>query len=135
MTTMEFWNQRFRHIKFNDLLLLKKRGMVEGLPILKSSHIDCDACAMGKFHRDEFRMKPNRKKRDILELVHKDLCGPMQTRLLGGAYYFLLFIDDCTIFTWVYFIRKKSNTFEYFKEFRSMAEKQRCKFIRILHSD
>jgi hypothetical protein len=65
----------------------------------------------------------DRRKRDILELVHTDLCGPMQTRSLGGAYYFLLFIDDYTRFTWVYFLRKKSDTFEYFKEFRSMVEK------------
>jgi len=47
----------------------------------------------------------------------------MQTRSLGGAYYFLLFIDDYTRFTWVYFLRKKSDTFEYFKEFRSRVEK------------
>jgi transposase InsO family protein len=59
----------------------------------------------------------------------------MQTRSLGGAYYFLLFIDDCTRFTWVYFLRKKSHTFEYFKEFRSMVEKQTGKCIRILRSD
>lgn len=59
----------------------------------------------------------------------------MQTRLLGSAYYFLLFINDCTRFTWVYFLKKKSNTFEYFKEFRSMVEKQTSKCIRILCSD
>jgi hypothetical protein len=54
MTTVDLWHQRFGHINFNDLLLLQKRGMVEGLPVLKSVHIDCDACALGKLHRDEF---------------------------------------------------------------------------------
>jgi len=35
----------------------------------------------------------------------------------------------------VYFLRKKSHTFEYFKEFRSMIEKKKGKSIRILYSN
>jgi len=99
MVTVDLWHQRFGHINFNDLLLLHKRSMVEDLPVLKSSHIYCDACALGKLHRDDFPMNPNRKKRDILKLVHIGLCRPMQTKSLGGAYYLLLFIDDYTRFT------------------------------------
>ena len=48
------------------------------------------------------------ERKDILELVHTDICRPMQTRSLGGAYYFLLFTDDCTRFSWIYFLSKKS---------------------------
>ena len=59
----------------------------------------------------------------------------MQTRSLGGAYYFLLFIDDRTRYTWVYFLREKSDAFEHFKEFRNMIEKQTRKLIKVLHSD
>ena len=135
MTTMDLWNQRFGHINYNDLLLLQKTGMVEGLLVLKYTHIDCDARALGKFHRVEFLVNPDKKKRDVLELVHTNLCGPMKTRSLGGAYYFSLFIDDYAGFTWVYFFKKKSNTFEYFKEFRRMVEKKTSKCITILCSD
>ena len=83
-----------------------------------------NGCALGKMHRDEFPSNSDRRKKDVLELIHTDVCGPMQTRSLGGAYYFLLFIDDCTRDTWVYFLRRKSDVFEYFKEFRNMVEKQ-----------
>jgi hypothetical protein len=65
------------------------------------------------------------EKKDLLELVNIDVCGPTQTRSLGGAYYFLLFIDDCTRYTWVYFLTKKSDVFEYFKEFKNMVEKKK----------
>lgn len=75
-----------------------------------------------KMNRDKFPMNAYRRRRDILKLVHTYLCGPMQTRSLGGAYYFSLFIDYYIRFTWVYLLRKKSHTFEYFKE------------LRILHS-
>lgn len=80
-------------------------------------------------------MHVNRKQRDILELMHTDICGPMQTRSLGGAYYFLLFVDDCTRFSWVYFLSKKSPAFQYFKEFKVMIENQTAKKIKILRSD
>ena len=59
----------------------------------------------------------------------------MQARSLGGASYFLTFIDDRYRYTWVYFIRRKGDVFEYFKEFRTMIEKQTKKRIKILRSD
>jgi transposase InsO family protein len=80
-------------------------------------------------------MHIDKRKRKILELVHTDVCGPMQTRSLRGAYYFLIFIDDRTRYTWVYFMRNKSDVFEYFKEFKNMVEKQTGKSIKILRSD
>jgi hypothetical protein len=134
MATNILWHQRYRHINHPDLLLLQKNNMVEGLPMLKNEKVACDGCALGKMHRDEFPSNPDRKKRDVLDIVHTNVCGPMQTRSLGGAFYFLLFIDDCTRYTWVYFLRRKSDVFEYFKEFRTMVEKKTRKSIKILHS-
>jgi transposase InsO family protein len=109
--------------------------MVEGLPMLKNEYAVYEGCVLGKMYRDEFPSNPDRNKKDLLELVHVDVCGPMQTKPLGGAYYFLLFIDDYTRYTWVYFLRKKSDVFEYFKEFKNMVEKQTGKPIKIVHSD
>jgi hypothetical protein len=105
MPTKILCHQRYGHINHPDLLLLQKNNMVEGLPMLKNEKVSCDGCALGKMHRDEFPSNPDKKKRDVLDLVHTDVCGPMQTRSLGGAFYFLLFIDDCTRYTWVYFHR------------------------------
>ena len=80
--------------------------MVEGLPMLKNENVACDGCALGKMHKDEFPSNPDRKKRDVLDLVHIDVYGPMQTRSLGGVFYFMLFIDACTRYTWVYLEEK-----------------------------
>jgi hypothetical protein len=73
-----------------------------------------------------------KKQREIIELIHTDVCGPMQTMSLGGAGYFLIFVDDRSRFTWAYFIRKKSDVFEYFKEFKTMVEKQTFKWTPIV---
>lgn len=104
-------------------MMLKRKGMVDGLPTFQNVHLDCDGCTLGKMHREEFHLNVDGKKRDILELVHTNIRGPMQIRSLGGAYYFLLFTYDCTRFCWVYFIRKEIQTFQCFKEFKNMVEK------------
>ena len=134
-TAEDLWHQRFGHLNLQDLILLQRKGMVDGLPVFHNVKLDCDGCALGKMHREEFPLHVNRKERNILELVHTHICRPMQTRSLGGAYYFLLFTDDCTRFSWIYFLSKKSQAFQYFKEFKSMVENQTGKRIKILRSD
>jgi hypothetical protein len=73
--------------------------MVEGLPILENEHIECEGCALGKHHREGFPMYKEKKQREIIELIHTDVCGPMQTMSLGGARHFLIFVDDRSRFT------------------------------------
>lgn len=48
---------------------------------------------------------------------------------------FYYFFDDRSRYTWVYFIRKESDFFEYFKEFKSMVEFFFGNSIKILISD
>ena len=52
-----------------------------------------------------------------LELVHMDLMGPIQTRSTNGKKYIFVCVDDYSRFTWVYFLRKKTEAFDYFKKF------------------
>jgi hypothetical protein len=42
----------------------------------------------------------------------------------GKAHYFLIFIDDCSRNTWVYFLREKSGVFSHFLEFKALVEKE-----------
>jgi hypothetical protein len=44
--------------------------------------------------------------------------------LFGKNLYFLLFINDYNIKTWVYFLKEKSNVFSCFKKFMALVEKQ-----------
>ena len=41
------------------------------------------------------------------ELIHSDLCGPIK-RSNGGNQYYIVYIDDCTPYTEVYFLVTKS---------------------------
>lgn len=47
-----------------------------------------------------------------LELVHTDVCGPMRTPSLDNSKYFILFIDNLSRMTWVYFLKERSEVFK-----------------------
>ncbi|KAA0032043.1 gag/pol protein [Cucumis melo var. makuwa] len=53
----------------------------------------CDSCLEGKTTKRSFTGKGLRAKTP-LELVHSDLCGPMNVKARGGYEYFISFIDD-----------------------------------------
>ena len=82
----------------------------------------CESCKSGKHHREKFISGVSNRAKEPLELVHTDLCGPMQTPSLTGNVYFMSFIDDYSRKTWVYLLKQKSQYFYVFKIFKSMVE-------------
>lgn len=59
----------------------------------------------------------------------------MEIKSIGGARYFVLFIDDYTRMTFIYFLKAKSEVLNYFKEFKSMAENIYNTKIKHLRTD
>jgi len=54
---------------------------------------------------------------------------------LSHVVYFLTFIDDFTLKTWVYFLKYKSENFGKFQEFKAMVENESNKKIKALRTD
>jgi transposase InsO family protein len=116
------------------LVFSKNTQWSKVFPVLNEQDSPCESCILGKHKRDNFPTSSHREK-EHLELVHTDLCGPMQTQSIGGSFYFLTFIDDFSRKIWIYFLKNKSETFSKFKEFKAEAEKQSGKFVKVLRSD
>ena len=76
-----------------------------------------------------------RRAKEVLELVHTDVCGPMNKLARGGYEYFITFTDDYSRYGYVYLMRRKSKSFEKFKEFKAEAEWKLDKHIKSLRSD
>ena len=57
-----------------------------------------------------------RRAQDLLELVHSDVCSPILTQVRGGYEYFITFTNDYSRFGYVYLMKRKSETFEKFKD-------------------
>ena len=60
---------------------------------------------------------------DLLEIIHTDVCGPMNIEAHGRYHYFLIFTDDLSRYEYIYFMKHKSKIVERFKEFQSEVEK------------
>lgn len=71
----------------------------------------------------------------MLDLVHSDLCGPINPTSNDGKRYFIMFIDDYSWKTWVYFLQEKYETFSAFKSFKALVEKEMGMPIKILRSN
>jgi transposase InsO family protein len=70
-----------------------------------------------------------------LVLLHMDLFGPTSFVSISGNSYCLVIVDDYSRFTWVYFLRDKSNVFETFKSFAILAQNQFDFDIKKVRSD
>ena len=93
-----------------------------------------ESCLEGKMMKSPFNAKGYRTK-DLLELVHSDMCGPMSIQAGGGFEYFMTFIEDYSRFGYVYLMKWKPETFENFKEFRAEVENQLGKHIKAIWFD
>ena len=97
------WHLRYGHLHFDALSLLQNKYMVKELPQILKPRNSCEICILEKQHRESFPVGGSYREREPLELVHTDICGPMQTPSLGGSIYFPTFIDDFSRKTWIYF--------------------------------
>ena len=82
----------------------------------------CEQCLEGKAMRLPF----GKAKRACfpLELIHSDICGPMNVRARHGAQYFITFIHDFTQFGHVYFISHRFEALDCFKRYITLVENQ-----------
>ena len=46
MSMEELWHQRYGNLNHNDLMMLQIKEMVEGLPMFKSEHVECEGRAL-----------------------------------------------------------------------------------------
>ena len=99
------WHLRFGHLNFRGLNLLHRKGMVKGFPLIEKSDNLCEGCILGKQHRKTFPAKNLVRAKVPLDIVHSDLCGPMQTPSIGGSHYVLTFIDEYTRKTWAFLLK------------------------------
>lgn len=132
---IELWHKRYGHLNSNQLKQLERDNSVKGLPKFKNVEIDCVSCIRGKQTRLPFPQKNEKSSKEVLGLIHTDLCGPMNTESMGGSLYFATFIDDYSRKVFVYFIRRKSQYLEKFKEFKNMVETQTGNKLKMIRSD
>ena len=81
----------------------------------------CKNCQIGKMGKTNFKSK-NYQSKDILEIVHTDLCGPIGIESYTSEKIFILFLDDYSRMMTVMYLREKLEAFEKFKWYLARVE-------------
>lgn len=126
------WHQRLAHLNYNDMKKLKDH--TEGVKIPQTSELTCIPCIKGKQARSPFPSEGSRASQ-LLEIIHSDICGPMEVNSLGNARYFLTFTDDFSRKVCVFTIKSKSECLDKFKEYKSYVENRLNTKIKTLRTD
>ena len=134
-TKEDIWHKRYGHLGLSNLQMLVRKKLVNGFDFDMTRELAfCEACPEGKQHRTKFQSS-NRRADDLLGLVHSDVCGKINAKSLGGAEYFLSFIDDKTRYVWVYCLKHKDQVFEKFCEWQAMVQKATGKMLKAIRTD
>ena len=95
--------------------------------------LDCEACVLAKSHKHSYF--PTLTKTDkAFALIHFDVLGPAPDINSHGFSYFVLFVDDCTRMSWIYYLKYKFEVFDVFVKFYNMILTQFHTRLNILRS-
>ncbi|GKV03282.1 hypothetical protein SLEP1_g15614 [Rubroshorea leprosula] len=71
------WHSCYGHLSFGGLKQLHQKNMVTGMPVFESPSNVCEECVVSKQHCDPFPKGRSTRARSLLEIVHSDICRPI----------------------------------------------------------
>ena len=126
VASLQTWHELLAHVHSQGIASMVRKNVVSGIKLSTSdSHgehksksdgdsVNCIACVYGKATRSVIpRVRSSGKASQMLDLVHSDVCGPLEVQSVGGARFYNTFIDDHSNWSVVYPMRKKSESFHY----------------------
>jgi hypothetical protein len=98
----DLWHSRLCHVNFGCLMRLANLNLILKINVVKSSK--CHMCVQSKQPCKPHNVAETRNLAP-LELVLSDLCEMNGDLTKSSKRYFMIFIDDCTRFCYVYLLR------------------------------
>ncbi|XP_023761615.1 uncharacterized protein LOC111910054 [Lactuca sativa] len=69
------------------------------------------------------------------DIIHSNVWGPATVSTKGGSTYYVSFIDDYTRYTWVYLMKRRSDFFDIYSNFRALVKTQHSVVIKCFRCD
>ena len=94
----------------------------------------CKNCQIGKMRKTSFKRK-NYHSKEVLELVHTYLCGPIGIESYSGDKYISLFVNNYSRMMTIMYLKHQSEAFQKFKWYPTRVEKEtgkKLKFLRLV---
>jgi transposase InsO family protein len=131
-TSFAQWHHRPGHLCGSRLSTLIKSGCLGSTHVESSFH--CKGCHLGKqIHLPYFTSTSHSAK--PFDLIHSDVWGPASFVSKGGHKYYVIFIDDHSRYTWIYFMKRRSELPSIYKSFIRMVHTQFPVTIKFFRSD
>lgn len=117
------WHRRIGHRDPDVLRIMEKEKSVSGFKFHDCGmRITCECCLKGKLARQPVPAKLERSTSRPLEIIHTDICCPMETVTPSGNRYIMTLIDDYSRYAVVCLLRKKSEAASKIKEYVRLVE-------------
>jgi transposase InsO family protein len=68
------------------------------------------------------------------QLLHMDTVGSSRVRSMGGKWYVLVFVDDYSRYSWIFFLESKNQVFEHFQLLALRLNNEHPNCLKVIHS-
>ncbi|GJQ94368.1 zinc finger, CCHC-type containing protein [Tanacetum coccineum] len=119
------WNARLGYVYYKRIQDMSKDGLI---PSFDKDNEKYKIFMLTKITKNPFQNV--KRKTEVLELIHSDLCDLHATTSLGNKKYFVTFIDDASMFWYVYLLHTKDEALNKFKVFKTEVELQQGSLIK-----
>ena len=128
---------RMGHVPLDVLHKMVTRNMIKDakMPIKSSGSVVCRGCQQGKMVQKPFFSNHDKRHYDTFELIHFDICGPMEEVSIGGSRYLLLIVDEASGCMKGFCLRAKSESEEFIKSYIIKIQNQFEKKIKYVRHD
>jgi len=133
---VNLWHRKLGHIGNDSLVNLLKMsdGIDLSLAEVKEDKKMCKICMEAKHTRTKFDNNRTKASRP-LQIIHTDLCGPINPTTWDGNKYFITFLDDYTHYTMVYLLKSKAEAEVKIKEYVRRMETHLNKKVAKIRCD
>jgi transposase InsO family protein len=132
-------HDRLCHRHLDAIMRLSNRDLVANLWTATNPKIDCDACHVGKARKQPFPSTSVVTIDDIeiAEILSVDICGKLPVASLGGARYFVTFIEHRSRkrFTFLLKTRQSLVLLSLLKRVKAYVERRTGRSIKVLRYD
>ncbi|GJY04627.1 retrovirus-related pol polyprotein from transposon TNT 1-94 [Tanacetum coccineum] len=130
------WQKSLSHLNFKNINKLVKQNKVLGLPsLVYSTDKPCSACEKGKHKRASFKTKQNSSISKCLHLLYMDLFRSVSPMSIYHDKYTLVIVNEYLRYTWVHFLKKKSQAPEMIMSFIRMVKNQNDLKVKQIRTD